>query len=153
MRGSLLALLLLAASAPAWGADVGVSITIGQPGFYGHLDIGGFPPPSLIYPQPLVVAPAPPGVVYAPLYLHVPPGHEKHWGHYCGYYHACGRPVYFVQDRWYNDVYVPHYRERHRNSEYEDKHVDHRGPHYHGRQHGHEDHGGPHDHGPQHEDD
>jgi uncharacterized protein YcfJ len=25
-------------------------------------------------------------------------------------YNACGRPVYFVDDRWYNDVYVPHYR-------------------------------------------
>ena len=25
-------------------------------------------------------------------------------------YGACDRPVYFVTDRWYNDVYVPRYR-------------------------------------------
>ncbi len=32
------------------------------------------------------------------------------------------RPVYFVQDRWYNDVYVPRYRERHgyREARYDD---------------------------------
>ena len=49
-------------------------------------------------------------VVRQPIYLHVPPGHEKKWRKHCREYDACGRPVYFVQDNWYNDVYVPHYQ-------------------------------------------
>jgi hypothetical protein len=46
-----------------------------------------------------------------PLYLRVPPGHAKHWRKHCREYNACDRQVYFVQERWYNDVYVPQYRE------------------------------------------
>jgi hypothetical protein len=52
-------------------------------------------------------------VVPAPVYLHVPPGHEKHWADHCGAYHACGVPVLFVRDTWYNEVYVPAYRTKH----------------------------------------
>jgi len=52
-------------------------------------------------------------VIAAPIYLHVPPGHARHWARHCAQYNACGRPVYFVQDRWYNQVYVPHYRSEH----------------------------------------
>ena len=106
---------LVAASAvfsfSATGADVGVSVTVGQPGFYGRIDIGDFPRPVLMYPEPIIVRPI--GVAYEPIYLHVPPGQAKKWHSYCGHYNACGRPVYFVQDRWYNDVYVPEYRARH----------------------------------------
>ncbi|MFA6972710.1 MAG: hypothetical protein WC208_15105, partial [Gallionella sp.] len=40
---------------PAYAAEVGVSISIGQPGFYGRLDIGNYPPPLLIYRQPMIV--------------------------------------------------------------------------------------------------
>jgi len=110
---SALATLLGAVAAPAFAADVGVSVQIGEPGFYGRIDIGNFPQPQLIYPQPMIVQPVPPGVVRAPLYLRVPPGHAKNWRKYCGRYNACGQPVYFVQDRWYNDVYAPRMRERH----------------------------------------
>jgi hypothetical protein len=110
-----LAGILFAASAflalPATAADVGVSVSVGQPGFYGRIDIGSFPRPVLVYPEPIVVRPI--GVAYEPIYLHVPPGQAKKWHSYCGQYNACGRPVYFVQDRWYNDVYVPEYRSRH----------------------------------------
>lgn len=98
---------------PALVADAGVSVEIGEPGFYGRIDIGGFPQPQLIYPQPLVVQPAPVGVVPEPIYLHVPPGHAKHWDKHCRKYNACGQPVYFVQDSWYNQVYVPRYHEIH----------------------------------------
>lgn len=101
-------------SVPTWAADVGVSISIGQPGFYGQIDIGNFPRPPLIYPEPVIIRPVPVGVVVQPVYLRVPPGHAKDWGRYCGRYNACGRPVYFVQDRWYNEVYVPRYQEQHR---------------------------------------
>ncbi len=105
---------LLTASAAASATDVGVSISIGQPGFYGRLDIGDFPypQPRLIYRNPIVVYPAV-GIAYEPLYLRVPPGHYKNWKRYCGRYDACGHPVYFVQDRWYEREYVPVYRERH----------------------------------------
>jgi hypothetical protein len=110
-------LLLLAASAlPAFAADVGVSVTVGQPGFYGRIDIGNAPPPVLIYPQPVViqrvyVAQPPP-----PLYLHVPPGHAQKWSKHCHKYDACSRQVYFVKDDWYNNVYVPHYQQVHASS-------------------------------------
>lgn len=43
----------------------------------------------------------------------MPPGHAKHWSKFCGRYDACGRPVYFVNDSWYNDTYAPRYREYH----------------------------------------
>jgi len=110
-------LLLLAASAlPAFAADVGVSVSVGQPGFYGRIDIGNAPRPVLIYPQPVViqkvyVAQPPP-----PLYLHVPPGHAQKWSKHCHKYDACSRPVYFVKDDWYNNVYVPHYQQVHASS-------------------------------------
>jgi len=95
---------------PAFGTDVGVSISVGQPGFYGQIDIGNVAPPPVVYAQPVVIAPTPQYVSAAPIYLHVPPGHEKHWNKHCSEYHACGRPVYFVKDDWYNNEYVPHYK-------------------------------------------
>ena len=109
-------LLLAAATLPAFAADVGVSVSVGQPGFYGRIDIGNAPPPVLIYPQPVViqrvyVAQPPP-----PLYLHVPPGHAQKWSKHCHKYDACSRPVYFVKDDWYNNVYVPHYQQVHASS-------------------------------------
>lgn len=111
MKRFVYAALLAAAITPALAADVGVSISVGQPGFYGHIDIGNFPQPLLIYPKPVMIL-RPRGEAPPPMYLHVPPGHAKNWGKYCRKYDACGRPVYFVQESWYNDVYVPGYRER-----------------------------------------
>ncbi len=112
MKRFLLAALMTTATAGAL-AQVGVSVSVGQPGFYGHLDIGGYPPPALLYPQPLVIGPAPVGLAPAPIYLRVPPGHARHWARHCHRYNACGRPVYFVRDNWYNTVYVPRYRAQH----------------------------------------
>jgi hypothetical protein len=51
----------------------------------------------------------------------------QNWRKHCRKYNACGRPVYFVQDNWYNDVYVPRYRETHRGDQ--------------GERHGNKDHG------------
>jgi len=98
-------------STPALAADVGVSISVGQPGFYGRIDIGDYPVPAIVYPHPVIVHRS--VVEYEPIFLRVPPGHAKRWSHYCGRYSACGYPVYFVEDGWYHDIYVPHYRERH----------------------------------------
>jgi len=109
------ALAAITASAPALAADVGVSINVGEPGFYGQIDIGNVPRPVLVNPRPIIIQPAPVGVLVEPIYLRVPPGHAKHWGKHCAYYNACGRPVYFVQDHWYNTVYVPQYRHEHGN--------------------------------------
>lgn len=92
-------------------ATAQVSVSIGQPGFHGRIDIGGYPPPRVIYPEPMIIRPA--RGAHAPLYLHVPPEHARHWHRHCGAYGACGRPVYFVDDGWYRHEYVPRYRERH----------------------------------------
>jgi len=106
--------LLLAATGSALAADVGVSISVGQPGFYGRIDIGDYPypQPRLIYSNPIIVH-RHADVYYEPLYLRVPPGHAKNWRRYCGRYNACGQPAYFVQDNWYRNEYAPVYRERH----------------------------------------
>lgn len=96
---------------PALAADVGVSVSIGQPGFYGRLDIGDYPQPQVIYRQPIVIERVP--AERPPVYLRVPPGHAKHWKKHCREYNACGERVFFVQDNWYNREYAPRYRGQH----------------------------------------
>lgn len=126
---------------PAFAADVGVSVSIGQPGFYGHLDIGGYPQPQVIYRQPRVVERYV-AVDRPPIYLRVPPGHARHWRKHCREYNACGERVYFVSNNWYNREYVPRYQEQHREHRYDrrdERRNDHRG---HQR---HERHGNDHD--------
>jgi hypothetical protein len=108
------ALAAVAVTTPALPADVGVSVSIGQPGFYGRLDIGGYPQPQVIYRQPIAVERVP--MDRPPIYLRVPPGHAKHWSRYCREYNACGERVYFVHDNWYNREYAPRYREQHRDN-------------------------------------
>ncbi len=124
---TVVALLPLAAQA----ADVGVSVSVGQPGFYGRIDIGNYPRPDVIYAEPMIIERV--AVRPAPVYLHVPPGHEKNWSKHCGRYNACGRPVYFVRDSWYNEVYVPAHRERQGGGR---DHDDHGHDHGHGGDHG-----------------
>lgn len=112
MKRFLMAALVAAfGTAPVLAADVGVSVSIGQPGFYGRIDIGnGHPPPRVIYAEPVVVVERPVAVIQRPIYLRVPPGHAKNWRKHCGHYDACGQRVYFVQDTWYRDEYAPRYR-------------------------------------------
>lgn len=110
MKHFLFIIMMTVFAVSAHAADVGVSVSVGEPGFYGRIDIGNAPQPELVYPKPVVIQPVPGYVVEEPIYLHVPPGHEKHWRKHCKKYNACGRPVYFVRDKWYNDVYVPHHR-------------------------------------------
>lgn len=114
MKRFLIAATLAAAAVtttPVLAADVGVSVSIGQPGFYGRLDVGDYPPPQVIYRQPRYVEREAYG--RQPIYLRVPPGHAKHWGKHCREYNACGERVYFVQDNWYQREYVPAYQKRH----------------------------------------
>ena len=112
MKRFLIAVAIAAATVttPALAADVGVSVSIGQPGFYGRIDIGDYPPPRLIYRHPIIVER---GRMGPPVYLRVPPGHAKHWSKHCREYNACGEQVYFVHDDWYEREYVPRYQERH----------------------------------------
>src|ERR1044071_8026501 len=104
------ALIALAAFGTPALAGVDVSINLGQPNFYGQIDMGGAPPPRIIYAQPRVVERV--VVQQEPIYLHVRPGQSRNWSRYCGDYNACGRRVYFVNDNWYNTTYVSHYRHR-----------------------------------------
>jgi len=106
------AMAVAAITTPALAADVGVSVSIGQPGFYGRLDIGGYPQPRVLYRQPRVIERS--YEEREPIYLRVPPGHARNWGKHCREYNACGERVYFVQDNWYNREYAPRYREQHR---------------------------------------
>ncbi|HTZ40739.1 MAG TPA: hypothetical protein VMB77_11295 [Syntrophales bacterium] len=78
----------------AQAADLGVALTIGQPGFYGRFDVGSFPPP-VVYTHPVVVRPVP-VVVARPVYAYVPHGHVKHW-----YRDHHGYPVYYRYDGRY----------------------------------------------------
>jgi hypothetical protein len=104
---------LIAAAIPAL-AQTNVSISVGQPGFYGHINIGDFGPPPVVYEQPVIIQQPARYYEAAPVYLRVPEGHRKHWSRFCGRYNACGQRVYFVQDTWYTNTYVPRYREVHR---------------------------------------
>jgi len=106
MKRILLAFALVAAGLPVWAQNVGVSVSVSQPGVYGRIDIGHVPsPPVLLYPQPVVIVPGPVAVQQRPIYLHVPPGHAKDWRKHCGRYSACGQPVYFVREDWYQQNY------------------------------------------------
>ena len=122
MKRFLLSAVIAAATltVPALAADVGVSVSIGQPGFYGQLNIGDFPQPRVLYTQPVIVER---GVSMhrEPVYLHVRPGHAKNWKKHCREYHACGERVLFVQDGWYEREYVPRYQEKHRNRGYDQR--------------------------------
>ncbi|HET9693027.1 MAG TPA: hypothetical protein VFP48_01490 [Steroidobacteraceae bacterium] len=109
MKRALFAVLATIVTAPAVAGDVSATIGISQPGFYGELNIGGMPRPQVIYAQPLWVQRPPKVVRVEPIYLHVPPGHEKKWSKHCATYGACGRPVYFVREDWYQTHYAPRY--------------------------------------------
>lgn len=146
MKKLVLATVIAAAAMPALAVDVGVSVNIGQPGFYGQINLGTGMVPQLVLPQPVVIVPPPTGVVLAPLYLRVPIAYTREWHKHCGQYNACGRQVYFVRDEWYENEYAPRYRahpeefrdERHERRE---EHRDHGGK---GKGHGH-GHGKGHD--------
>ncbi len=111
----------LAASAlvPAHAeTSVGVSIGVYQPGVYGRIDIGNAPPPRYYNVQPVIIAPRPVYVVPPqPVYLYVPPGHQKHWDKHCFQYNACGQPVYFVREDWVRERYEEH----HHHGDYDDR--------------------------------
>jgi hypothetical protein len=139
---ALVALGLCAAFATPAMADVGVSINIGEPNFFGRIDIGDAPRPVLRAPRPVIIERGPPEFVEEPIYLHVPANESRDWRRYCGHYDACGRPVYFVQDTWYRNVYAPHYREHREEFDrrYHERHDEHHDMHGERRDDRHDDH-------------
>ena len=138
----------LGLSCGAMAADVGVSIQFSQPGVYGRVDIGQYPQPELILSTPTIIERAPPGAPPPePVYLYVPPEHRAHWREHCHEYHACGRPVYFVDHNWYQRTVVARDQERRRDrgrpEEAHERHRDHeergdRGEEDRGRDHSHD---------------
>lgn len=114
MKRFLLSAVIAAATftATAVAADVGVSVSIGQPGFYGQIDIGDFPQPRVLYAQPRIIERGM-SMNRPPIYLRVPPSHAKNWKRHCHEYHACGERVLFVRNDWYEREYAPRYREKH----------------------------------------
>lgn len=134
--GAALAVASLSASAQ-------VSISVGQPGFFGRVELGAYAPPPLVYGPPVLVSGS---YVGDPVYLRVPLDQRRHWARYCGRYRACGQRVLFVRDDWYLNSYAPRYRE----------YYGHGGPGWHGGRgrpefHDNRGHGGPgrgFDHGP-----
>lgn len=131
-------------------SDVGVSVSIDQPGFYGRVDIGDTRP-TVVYEQPVIIQQNPIAMVRQPIYLRVPPGHYKRWGSYCGRYGACNQRVYFVQPTRVVHDHGHHSEKRHRHHRHEarerrhDRHDRHEHRHHrherhdrgHGKGHGH----------------
>ena len=105
MKNALVFALAVAATAASAQTSVGVSVSVAQPGVYGRIDIGNMPPPAVIYERPIIYSPMPVVVQQQPVYLYVPPGHQKKWGKHCAKYNACGQPVYFVKESWVQQRY------------------------------------------------
>jgi len=146
-ESALAGLIAFSSATTTFAGDVSVGVNVSVPGIYGQISIGGgAPAPELLIPRPTIAVPV--RVVVAgpppePLYLHVPPGHEKHWAEHCREYNACNRPVYFVSDRWYHNVYTPYHVSHH---EVEHREWDRRHDEDHDRRDEHE-HDHDHDHG------
>ncbi|MGZ3445546.1 MAG: hypothetical protein ACXWLG_08665 [Myxococcaceae bacterium] len=107
MKIRLLITTALLVSASARATDVNASVSVGSADFYGRIEIGTAAKPPVVSPIPVVVTPATVAVERPPIYLRVPPGHAKHWSKHCREYGACGERVFFVEERWYNEVYLP----------------------------------------------
>lgn len=127
MKRLLCAAALVFAALPAFAADVDFNLTIGQPGFYGRIDIGDYPQPRILYRRPMMVE----RVAYnrPPIYLRVPPGEARNWSRHCRKYDACGERVYFVNNDWYQREYVPRYQQRYGNRRDHDRRDDDRRDH------------------------
>ncbi|MBI3902881.1 MAG: hypothetical protein HY306_08080 [Nitrosomonadales bacterium] len=115
LRSAAFASLMLGSLAAQAGTPI-IHFSVGgeiSPGVYGEVQFGNAPPPPVVYAQPMIIARQPPNVVLEPLYLHVPPGHARHWSRHCREYNACNRQVYFVRSAEYEPGYSSHRDRRH----------------------------------------
>ena len=122
-------LLLLQSSANVLASDLGINVILsGQvsPGVYGQVEIGNAPRPRVVYEQPMVIVTDRHYSQEAPIYLHVPPGHAKHWSQHCREYNACNHRVYFVR----SEEYEPEYQSRENHDDNYDDNRDHEDRHH-----------------------
>lgn len=110
MKKSLFAVAAMLATVPAMPADVGTLGGLGEPGFYGQINIHRGARPQLVFPDPVVIREVDGGTAGDPVYMRVPAEHAKNWRKHCQKYNACDQRVFFVDDQWYTNVYVPEYR-------------------------------------------
>jgi hypothetical protein len=77
-----------------------------SPGVYGQITLGDVPP-MVVYREPRIVYEQQyRSADQSPMYLYVPQNEQQYWNLYCSKYSACGRPVYFVQEKWYRENYI-----------------------------------------------
>ena len=122
--------LLLLPNSTVFAGDLGINVILAgelQPGLYGQVEIGNAPRPAVVYEQPRVIVVEKRYARAQPIYLHVPPGHAKHWDKHCSEYHACNRPVYFVRSEEYEPGYVYHDGRNHDEDRYEERDHDEHG--------------------------
>jgi hypothetical protein len=106
-----LALIAIGSSAPVL-AEVGVSVTLGEPEFHGRIELDeGYYRPRVVYDRPVVLDRRFRNM--APIYVRAPRDQYRDWRRHCAKYEACERPVYFVRDEWYTQIYAPRYRQLH----------------------------------------
>jgi hypothetical protein len=117
------ALMLVSLSAQAEQPIINLSVG-GEisPGVYGQVQFGNAPPPLVLYAQPITIEQQPEDEEFEPIYLHVPPGHAKHWAKHCREYDACDQPVYFVISQEYEPGYRKHKDRGHREESRRDEH-------------------------------
>lgn len=128
---SVAALLIAQAAPTTYAGDLGINVLLEgeiKPGVYGQVQIGNTQRPMVVYDQPRVIVVDKRRVRDEPIYLHVPPGHAKHWDKHCREYHACDRRVYFVRSQEYEPEYQREHE--HRDDYREEK------EHKHGKEHG-----------------
>ena len=99
--------LLALLSTPLLAATVQAQ-SMGQPGYYGRIEVGHAPQPPLLISSAVM---GNPGIhTGEPIYMHVPPAHAYAWSRHCQRYGACDWLVYFVDNDWYANIYVPGFR-------------------------------------------
>jgi hypothetical protein len=102
--------------------DLGINVVLEgeiKPGVYGRVELNKNSRPDLVYSDPRVVLVEEHHHHHEPVYLHVPPGHAKHWDKHCHEYHACSRPVYFVMSDEHREKpkhkkHKPHHDKKHK---------------------------------------
>lgn len=121
-----------------YAGDLGINVILSgeiKPGVYGQVELGNTPRPPVVYERPRVIVVDQRYEKLEPIYLHVPPGHARHWEKHCREYNACERRVYFVRSEEYEPDYE--YRRDHERRDDDDHRENHgRG---HDREHGHDD--------------
>ena len=78
---------LAAVTGVAFASNVNVHVTIGDPGYYGPIEIHGYPTPRVVYTEPVIIERTP-VYVREPIYLRVPLWQARSWSRYCWRYHG-----------------------------------------------------------------